>query len=273
MPNCIFCGYSNLTKEHLWGQWLIKVSKLEHGPKDKVIHSVSELGKTAPLESKLGMFDRRNGTELHLSRRLVCAKCNNEWMSGIENDAMGVLKPSFQFEKINWNDLDNKKIGLWGSLKAVLFYEALIDDTQLKGRRFRNIEIAKRELLEGKIPADFVIYVCNLKQPWIWGWHHLKYGSLTNLSSGHSSAIFSFSGAVGPLGFIVSNWPDAHLGLEEIAAADPFTMRPLSYAFPRIQHKIVRQVSILDLERMLYFSLGKPETFRSEFFNSEGSPF
>jgi hypothetical protein len=88
MPSfCIFCGGRPLTREHIWPDWFR-----------------AHLPRTLPFYHSGRIVLNEDNTKTHSSKktsgdpksrklRIVCNKCNNEWMSGVQNAAKPILIP------------------------------------------------------------------------------------------------------------------------------------------------------------------------------------
>jgi hypothetical protein len=83
---CIFCGGAGLTKEHIWADWLKK-----YIPKDMPSYSESHaiVHRTRIDENK----KVRSGDPRSRRLKVVCAKCNNGWMSRLQERAKPILLP------------------------------------------------------------------------------------------------------------------------------------------------------------------------------------
>jgi len=78
---CVFCGStSNLTREHVLPDWLTNVS-LDLAP---------SLHRAAPLNRVPRQW---SSTPFKTTVKLVCASCNNGWLSSLERSARPVLTP------------------------------------------------------------------------------------------------------------------------------------------------------------------------------------
>jgi hypothetical protein len=94
---CIFCGNGSLTKEHVWPHWLRRYIPVPahlntlHGRLDLEISSSRFM--MSPI--KRGSQSRPGHTT---SRRLrvVCNRCNNRWMSQLQNAAKPLLLELFE---------------------------------------------------------------------------------------------------------------------------------------------------------------------------------
>ena len=86
---CIFCHSGNLSKEHLWPDWaspLLPPSLDNRNSQQLRITENTHLVK--PPEFKV-----RQGSLWTTKLRVVCASCNNGWMSALENKAKPILIP------------------------------------------------------------------------------------------------------------------------------------------------------------------------------------
>ena len=82
---CIFCGEDDLTEEHLVADWVHRAFVRSKRPR-------SDFSGTF-----VGPHEMRLRTDDPISTaRVACQRCNNEWMSSIDNDAASVLKPLIQ---------------------------------------------------------------------------------------------------------------------------------------------------------------------------------
>jgi hypothetical protein len=75
---CVFCGASNLTREHVLPNWISKMF-------------TAKLTATTTIE-KQGQPDKIYKSALLQHKvKVVCAKCNNGWMSQLESDVKSIL--------------------------------------------------------------------------------------------------------------------------------------------------------------------------------------
>jgi hypothetical protein len=87
---CVFCGRTGVTKGHVWPKWISKLLP----PATHHDHYVGRFftfttGTDGPPQST----EKRQGHATSRKPRNTCAKCNNEWMSRIENAAIGPTAP------------------------------------------------------------------------------------------------------------------------------------------------------------------------------------
>lgn len=88
---CIFCGKGNLSKEHIFSDWLRAI--FPHAPGD--VHFDGEAADwTTPTPDFLAT--RRQGHAGTRKLRRVCVTCNNEWIGMIDDAAKNVGAPLFR---------------------------------------------------------------------------------------------------------------------------------------------------------------------------------
>lgn len=112
MP-CIFCGhFRRLTREHIWGEWIRKYvpSQLSGG---HILRDV-ELGQSFTPEKVT--FVKRSGNPLDVHRRVVCASCNNVWMSRVQDRAKQFLIPLFNGDRISLSKEAQIAIAAWATM-------------------------------------------------------------------------------------------------------------------------------------------------------------
>lgn len=79
MRQCAFCPETaNLTAEHLWGQWVSEALQLE--------------GVTLTRLELDGRMNTFRHVGLNATAKVVCAGCNNGWMSNLESDTQSIIR-------------------------------------------------------------------------------------------------------------------------------------------------------------------------------------
>ena len=210
---CLFCDAKKLTAEHLWGNWTIKEAKshgVKSGNKTKIFHGVRHGTKnkgTVQLEvpGKKGQFFR-NGMPLHMKWRIVCANCNNGWMSRLETAAKPLVLSvgSKPFQEMTAEQF--RLMAKWCILKATLFthcelihHKGIVNDSKKMERSWisNNIPIY---LMRDNIPNKFTVAICSLSS-FKWAKNNLYYRAL----GGHSAETqIDMFGAIAKLGFWVT---------------------------------------------------------------------
>jgi hypothetical protein len=82
--HCIFCGSGDLSKEHVWSDWLNQVllyPKVSYRIFDEEIQEPLPFSK--PRRSQRVEALRQQGTLTSLKVKVVCKSCNNGWMGKI----------------------------------------------------------------------------------------------------------------------------------------------------------------------------------------------
>jgi hypothetical protein len=110
-PNgrCAFCGGQGLTKEHIYPRWARSYFP-NTGSKDSkhdVTRSVG--GQLVRGVGKLG----RSGSLYSQRLRIVCATCNNGWMSVLQNSSKDLLIQLFKGEKLTLEPDEQAQLARW----------------------------------------------------------------------------------------------------------------------------------------------------------------
>jgi hypothetical protein len=83
---CIFCGDAPVTREHILGRWIQRLAGID-GSKS------GSLTFHTPGTARERFFE---APPLGRTAKVVCAGCNNGWMSNLESEAAPVLTPLFE---------------------------------------------------------------------------------------------------------------------------------------------------------------------------------
>jgi hypothetical protein len=115
MPNahdaarCAFCGSeAALTSEHVWGDWI----KAYVSPQQNK-HIISYQDVEYPGDWSSPARRIRAGDPLNAQVKLVCADCNNGWMSKVQNNVKIHLIPLLKGERCIINSAGLEKIATW----------------------------------------------------------------------------------------------------------------------------------------------------------------
>lgn len=113
LDQCIFCGNSDMTEEHLIAAWVLRAFVRQRKPKT---------GLSATFVSDDQM--RLHAEEPTSTAKVVCRSCNNEWLSGIDNAAANVLKPLIRGEQtVILDDKGQSAFAAW-IYKCALVFDA-----------------------------------------------------------------------------------------------------------------------------------------------------
>jgi len=120
---CIFCGGLGLTKEHVWPDWLRKVIVSTTKQSAHIVDGMIQLNPRPIYIIDATKFGRQNRTGAITSRKLrvVCIKCNNNWMSDLQTKAKFLLMPMIKYRK--WSissEEDTKIIASWITMFTIV---------------------------------------------------------------------------------------------------------------------------------------------------------
>ena len=105
---CIFCRSGGLTKEDVLPLWLSQLF-----PEQNLRHV---------MESKdFGVLKVRASAPLRLTARVVCARCNNEWMSALEERVRPILSRLILGRRSTLDAAAQTELATWAVKTAYLF--------------------------------------------------------------------------------------------------------------------------------------------------------
>ena len=119
ITNCIFCGSSDLTGEHIFPRWSHKY--LAPRPKEK---SLAFRGRQYPDGNHPSVVRKMPGQIRDWKVRCVCGgshlTCNGGWMKAIEDRARPILIPLMRGDEMRiWPD-EQALIATWATIKAIV---------------------------------------------------------------------------------------------------------------------------------------------------------
>lgn len=148
--SCIYCKSKDLTKEHLFPDWLSQVypRRFAH-----TLHFISRPEKDISghqIDSDL-KADSHPGDPYTRGVYNVCKNCNNRWMSDLQNEA----KPSIiKLANGNWDALTDEEcevLARWALMQSINF--------ECYGRHLITCEEHRNILKNGKIPSGCRVYI------------------------------------------------------------------------------------------------------------------
>jgi hypothetical protein len=111
MPRlCIFCGNSDLTREHALPHWVIET--IGGG---QLFTVEAQFGHDAPM--KKWPAHGRGG---HVRVKYLCQGCNNGWMSALETTAMPLLRPLMNDFSITVDRGQQRLLAIWAMKTAMV---------------------------------------------------------------------------------------------------------------------------------------------------------
>ena len=118
---CIFCGGSKLSKEHVFSRWTHALLK-PAGTAQIYPETDSRLainfvtGEAARYQNII----RRQGRPITRQIRRPCVSCNGGWMSALDSAVISALTPLIQGRPSPLSPDDQARIGAWTFLKTVV---------------------------------------------------------------------------------------------------------------------------------------------------------
>jgi hypothetical protein len=100
---CIFCGDGRLTKEHVFGEWFRKLVNIDDPRPGSVTHHTP--GNATEIDFEAVPVTR--------TARVVCERCNNGWMSQLEERAAVILTPLLQGQSGRLSEEDLELLAIW----------------------------------------------------------------------------------------------------------------------------------------------------------------
>lgn len=102
---CCFCDGSDLSKEHIWAEWMAEYLPPGEGHHYAVVRDGGGLRPGGNVET----FWSRQGAVHTVCVRAVCRRCNNGWMSRLEISVRTHLEPMLKGEQVNL-DLESQAL-------------------------------------------------------------------------------------------------------------------------------------------------------------------
>jgi hypothetical protein len=110
---CIFCGDQGLTGEHMWPNWL-----REYIPREMQDHYVGST--TVGPKETVEIMQRRTGDPHSRKIKCVCRKCNNEWMSGLQEDAKPFIVPMLHGNVVRLHRKAQTLVAGWATMMVMV---------------------------------------------------------------------------------------------------------------------------------------------------------
>jgi len=227
---CIFCEGKGLSKEHFWPDWISNhISKSDTDKHTAKIYSGEVKSKLA-LEKKT----ERPGNLITKKFRVVCVKCNNGWMSQLEESVKPFILSAIQNKHQTLNSKQVDMLARWVVMK-VLVAEQNHDGTQVTPA------IDRRSFYEySEIPCYFRVYIARHETDSEVAYHRhsttlglSESGPLTDMQ-GLERNTQSVSFLIGPLFFYVVACREenynlcSHIKLNHLKCISPFKKTSLS---------------------------------------------
>jgi hypothetical protein len=147
----VFCRSGNLTKEHIWPDWARKLFDESGISGHNEVHA-SFMGKSRTLTGSPRHLSRQ-GSTMTKRIRVVCATCNNTWMSALEGQAKQILMPLITGQEIVLDETQQKLLTEWVVMKCMVAEQNVPNDAVIP------YEDRARFKAERAIPRYFEIWI------------------------------------------------------------------------------------------------------------------
>lgn len=220
-PTCIFCDNDSGSREHLWPDWMHRLVKF------------------APIDIQEADGPVIYGQDPEQRIDTVCHRCNNEWMSRIEDKSKTRLEAMLLNKPITIDPGGMKLLTEWAILRAMVF-ESIKPRNGNEQFFTRDERIAFRE--KQTIPNRTRVWVGALENSHI-GYHGTDF-TLLNSADGNRRI---GTGSVGTIyaGHIIMQTVTEHLHPPYVAPTGPIILPPagpwnerLVGIFPRYTKRI-----------------------------------
>jgi hypothetical protein len=129
---CIFCGSSNVTREHVFSRWTHKYMLPRTGKATSVIGvQYEDRIETAEFLMSGAMRDWKI--------KCVCGgdstTCNNGWMRDLEVSAAPIMTPLILEQRTTLSESDQKIIATWAILKVMVAHHKIVHHMRRKQMR------------------------------------------------------------------------------------------------------------------------------------------
>jgi hypothetical protein len=108
--DCIFCGRSPTTSEHIWAKWLrkhIAMPLLSHSAAASILNP----DRTVTIDRR-----RWGGDPRQRGLQVVCKRCNETWMSSLQEAAKPVLVPLIEGRRCVLAEDRQRAVAAWAAM-------------------------------------------------------------------------------------------------------------------------------------------------------------
>jgi hypothetical protein len=158
---CIFCGGVPLTREHIWADWF-----RAYLPRTLPFYHSSRIVLNED-NSQTRTSKKISGDPKSRKLRIVCKKCNNEWMSDLQNATKPILIPLLRGRQITLSEPRQRQLATWVATTVICaeYLQPASVAMPVTGRRW---------LFTNRTPPDNMrIWIGNFdRQNWKADWAH-----------------------------------------------------------------------------------------------------
>lgn len=151
---CIFCEGTQISKEHVYANWMRPYIKEWNGTTHRVTYAPVSGDEMPLIES--GALTLKGD---HRSRglKVVCTKCNNGWMSEIQNKAKPIMLPLLEDRAWHLSRAGQELVAKWAILFTMVY--------EFADPRTATISSAQRTSfrLNTKPPKNWIIWIAKFR--------------------------------------------------------------------------------------------------------------
>ncbi len=167
---CVFCGKTGVTKQHMWPDWIKNV----HPRTDKEhTQQITHLDSSSPLVTTIKPFmGYKRGPLGAYKLRIVCAACNNGWMSQLEQKSQPILTNLILNQSSRINSDTQQILAAWVSLMAMVAEYTDVPNMAIPPEHRNHLR------QNGYPPEGWKIWLGNNVAPdWSLSYHHIGLAS------------------------------------------------------------------------------------------------
>ncbi|WP_421996975.1 hypothetical protein [Reyranella sp.] len=151
---CIFCGATPTTDEHIFSRWTHKYMLPAKPGKAKSYVAVKHIDRVVGANFKLP------GPIRDWQIRCVCGPCNNGWMSQLDTAVEPLMMPLILGQQTRLFEKQCEQIAAWAVMKSMVVHNKWVHHTR---RKF--LKKAKRP------PKDWAVWIANYnRRDWEGEW-------------------------------------------------------------------------------------------------------
>lgn len=144
-PTCTFCGESDSkpSKEHVLPKWIAR--------------EFPDVGTTWKIINRKTEYPLKQGKYINITTRHPCQRCNNGWMSELENEAKPILTPLLHGKPSTLTFREQQVIGIW-YVKTAMMYDLHSGEDGSRSRYFQDHE-HRRLMSSLSFEPSYFIYI------------------------------------------------------------------------------------------------------------------
>lgn len=133
LKKCIFCGQGPTTKEDVWPTWLTRYLPRDLPSYFEAANTINPSGKVSTVRKKW------QGDPRSRRAKCVCATCNNEWMSRLQERAKPIVLSLVRGTETTLSVHDQDLLSAWATMSTITseyFQPSIVAISARDRRRF-----------------------------------------------------------------------------------------------------------------------------------------